>query len=500
MSPTKVKRVQQLTPEQTAMLPAWRDKWIEIGLRTGPADRAAFERHVRVCYRTAGLVEPKRIVWVPSPFVLSFAAPAAALSLEWRDRITKTPSLRAELLRGLPPGVRGAVDGAVRGAVDGAVGGAVVGAVDVAVVGAVVGAVGGAVVGAVDGAVDGAVGVAVDGAVGGAVDGAVGGAVDGAVGGAVRGAVDGAVVGAVDGAVRGAVDGAVRGAVDGAVRGAVDGAVGGAVGGAVDGAVGVAVDVAVGVAVVGAVRGAVRGAVVRAIDRGWYCRIGGQLWSGWVAWRSFFVDVCNLDIGEELHARAVAYAGTVESACWWWPHRDFVMVCERPLEIHRDASGRLHNPFGPAIVWPDGWGVHAIHGVRVPANVIDEPQSVTVATIDAEQNAEVRRVMVERYGRDKYIRECGAKLVHEDTDQHGRPRRLWRREWRDGRVLQMVEVVNSSAEPDGSRKSYFLQVHPELRPIHRSKPLGEPQPLTCHNAVASTFYRRGEEYAPELET
>ena len=39
----RVKRVDSLTPEQEARMPEWRDKWIEIGLRTGPADRPAFE-------------------------------------------------------------------------------------------------------------------------------------------------------------------------------------------------------------------------------------------------------------------------------------------------------------------------------------------------------------------------------------------------------------------------------------------------------------------------
>jgi hypothetical protein len=35
---------------------------------------------------------------------------------------------------------------------------------------------------------------------------------------------------------------------------------------------------------------------------------------------------------------------------------------------------------------------------RVPQYVVERPESVTVADIEAEQNAEVRRVMVDRYG------------------------------------------------------------------------------------------------------
>jgi hypothetical protein len=64
----------------------------------------------------------------------------------------------------------------------------------------------------------------------------------------------------------------------------------------------------------------------------------------------------------------------------------------------------------------------------------------------------------------------------------------------------MVKVVNSTPEPDGSFKDYFLRVHPELRPLLSNNRMGEPQALTAHNAVASTFGKRGGEYAPCVET
>jgi hypothetical protein len=34
-----------------------------------------------------------------------------------------------------------------------------------------------------------------------------------------------------------------------------------------------------------------------------------------------------------------------------------------------------------------------------------------------------------------------------------------------GATCSMVGVVNSTPEPDGSFKNYFLGVHPELRPL-----------------------------------
>jgi len=44
-----MKRIDKLTPEQTARMDGWADKWIAIGLRTGDADRALFESGARRC-------------------------------------------------------------------------------------------------------------------------------------------------------------------------------------------------------------------------------------------------------------------------------------------------------------------------------------------------------------------------------------------------------------------------------------------------------------------
>src|SRR6185312_5411733 len=170
-------------------------------------------------------------------------------------------------------------------------------------------------------------------------------------------------------------------AVDDAVRGAVRAAVRGAVGGVVRGAVRGAVDDAVDDAVRGAVRAAVRDAW-KVVENTWYRYMGGQLWAGGYWWggayTSFFREVCDLALPGDLWERGRAYESTIESACWWWPCRDFVMVCARPTEILIEqvaprgwGSHRLHCETGPAIVWPDGWGVYAWHGTRVPGDLIE---------------------------------------------------------------------------------------------------------------------------------
>ncbi|GEM_PF-3455684 len=178
-----------------------------------------------------------------------------------------------------------------------------------------------------------------------------------------------------------------------------------------------------------------------------------------------------------------------------------LVISERPLVVRLDNEGRLHAEDGPALAWADGFALWVFHGVNVPEHVACDPSRITIAGIDAEPNAEVRRVMIERFGVERLLREGEAELVHEDETG-----RLWRR-WvgprprpperprpryspapppEPERRVVMVEVVNSTPEPDGTFRTYFLRVPPTMR--------------TAREAVAWTFQMEEAEYRPDVET
>ena len=103
------------------------------------------------------------------------------------------------------------------------------------------------------------------------------------------------------------------------------------------------------------------------------------------------------------------------NAGWWWPFANAVILTERPCRLLRDDRNRLHSEDGMAIKYPDGWGVYAIHGVRVPSFVVEAPGSMTVAQIREEGNAEVKRIMRERFGESRYLSESGATVIDVDS-------------------------------------------------------------------------------------
>src|SRR5262249_61918315 len=98
---------------------------------------------------------------------------------------------------------------------------------------------------------------------------------------------------------------------------------------------------------------------------------------------AFFREVTGLALPRPLWNRARAWEATVESACCWWPTTAFVMVSERPKVIHLErvrrrgpSSHRLHCRTGPALAW-DGWALYRLHGVRVPAKLIEAPGTLS---------------------------------------------------------------------------------------------------------------------------
>ncbi|MER6995480.1 DUF6745 domain-containing protein [Streptomyces sp. NPDC000410] len=179
--------------------------------------------------------------------------------------------------------------------------------------------------------------------------------------------------------------------------------------------------------------------------------------------------------------RLAGLARVAEHAGWWWPFEKAVVLCERPVELHRDEAGRLDRGDGPALAFPDGFALHAWRGMPVPAEFLSGLSSLTPERIRTEENAELRRVMLEFYGYDRYLDESGAQPVHRDETGV-----LWRIGLADDEDVVMVEVVNSTPEPDGTHKTYWLRVPPTTR--------------TAKEGVAWTFGLDAALYEPLRQT
>lgn len=170
-----------------------------------------------------------------------------------------------------------------------------------------------------------------------------------------------------------------------------------------------------------------------------------------------------------------------ENCGWWWPYENICFLTARPIELHRDNRGLLHNDKGMSIRYPDGWGFYTWHGILVPEYVIMQYEPITVDMIHEERNIEVRRVLIERFGLENYLRRGSVLKIHQDKTGT-----LYSMGMRNDEPIYVVHVINSTPEPDGTYNQYFLRVPPTMK--------------RAREAVAWTFGLTEDEYMPLAES
>lgn len=158
-----------------------------------------------------------------------------------------------------------------------------------------------------------------------------------------------------------------------------------------------------------------------------------------------------------------------------------VLICELPIAAALNDRHQLHNPDGAALEFRDGFKVYAINGIVLPPDAILAPHKLQIAEIEKQENVEVRRILIQQYGMERYLQDSGAEQI--DIDEYGV---LYRKSLPTDEPIVVVKVINATPEPDGTYKYYFLRVPPHM--------------TSARAAVAWTFNMNSEEYAPRSES
>jgi len=173
----------------------------------------------------------------------------------------------------------------------------------------------------------------------------------------------------------------------------------------------------------------------------------GQHDANWLGFYDYFFKELNL-LNETKKLEGLWLIS--KNAGWFLPHEKICWISERHSRLERDDRGRLHSDNGMAFQYPDGWGAYYWHGVKVSDKIILKSSEITINEIEAESNQEVRRIMVERMGRQKFIKSIGGQkaLVHEDSDKLNGQRALYH--FKD---MAFLEVADPS-----TGRIYYLDV------------------------------------------
>lgn len=120
-------------------------------------------------------------------------------------------------------------------------------------------------------------------------------------------------------------------------------------------------------------------------------------------------------------------------------------------------------------------------GVRIPERLWIDPESIKLNEILTQSNAEMRRVLIERFGQARFMEESGAEVLDQDQDAGGE-RRLLRVNLQDDEPL-----VTLACKCPSTLRQYYLRVPPNMS--------------SCHQAAAwMAGFDNPDDYQPLIET
>jgi Leucine-rich repeat (LRR) protein len=97
---------------------------------------------------------------------------------------------------------------------------------------------------------------------------------------------------------------------------------------------------------------------------------------------------------------------------WIFPFEKICLVCDRPRHLRFDSQNRLHAEGEPAIEFADGWNFYYHHGVRLPETYGQvHPDLWKAEWLLSENNAELKRVLIQGIGYDRIIQELAAEQI-----------------------------------------------------------------------------------------
>ncbi|HLO50163.1 MAG TPA: hypothetical protein VK211_17245 [Kamptonema sp.] len=107
-------------------------------------------------------------------------------------------------------------------------------------------------------------------------------------------------------------------------------------------------------------------------------------------------------------SKAKGLFATAKHCGWWWAFKDVAVAIPKPSVIRLDDRGRLHSEGVPAVAY-QGFNVYAYHGVRLPEKYGSiHPEKWQSQWLLEEDNAELKRVLIQGIGYDRICQELQA--------------------------------------------------------------------------------------------
>ncbi len=125
-------------------------------------------------------------------------------------------------------------------------------------------------------------------------------------------------------------------------------------------------------------------------------------------------------------------------------------------------DGKLHRPDGPAVIDQHS-RMYFWRGINIPSKVWAECEYYTYRDLLKLDNLELRRALVEKLGVGHFLQDAELLDTGSGDLEHCRLFRIYDPEEQPpDNVIKFVELRNSTPEPSGEYKMYYLRVPPNI--------------------------------------
>jgi hypothetical protein len=140
---------------------------------------------------------------------------------------------------------------------------------------------------------------------------------------------------------------------------------------------------------------------------------GGNFWSAFDCFLSFFRHVAKLDID---YSKYQYWEMAAQHGSYRIMHKEFCIISDRPEILTVDEQNRPHGEGKPFCKWRDGMSLYAWHGVSIPEWWVTHKEKLTPEIALKWENLEQRRAACEILGWANILRVLEAKTIDKDND------------------------------------------------------------------------------------
>lgn len=139
----------------------------------------------------------------------------------------------------------------------------------------------------------------------------------------------------------------------------------------------------------------------------------GQNEATWLSFHRFMHDEFGM-VKETKHL--IGFWELCESCGWILPFENVCFASERHDVCNLDDRGVIHSEDGPAIRYPDGFAIHAWHGVSIPSEWIEDKANLKAVDVLSVKNVEQRMAGCQILGWAKVADQLDRKIIDGDPN------------------------------------------------------------------------------------